>query len=431
MSTTKRLISNSLTIIIGTMLASVFSLIFSSIVMPRMLSPEQLGEFSSLMNLLTIISVAGGAILTVAMRYSSELYAEEKRGAIYKILAVMNKYVYYLACAIFVVSLFFLKAIANYLSIESIIPIAVAFSSILFGLVIMINRGILQGTQRFLALSAINIVEMSSRLFIGAALVKIGFGVSGALAGVVLATALSYLISFPAIRRAIASIKIDKTPKDYSFDKREIANYSWPAFVSSFLLVFALAIDVILIKHYFSAEDAGMYAAISNIGKIITYATAPIIAVMFPMISEKQTKGDKHYKIFLFSLLFVTLISLLILGLYSVVPGRIISLISGVKFIKFAYLLPQVGLAMVLYSMINLIANYYLVVRRFFFLWFFAIAEACQLVAIALWHDSVSGVIHIIILTLALLFALMMGYYLVDKRKQILSFFNGRSTDDD
>lgn len=425
MGTTKKLISNSLIIIVGTALSSIFSMIFSSIVMPRILSPEQLGEFSSLMNLLMIVSVAGGAILTIVMRYSSELYAEEKKEAIGRMLNVVNKYVYSMAIVLFIVGLFLLKPIADYLSIESTGPVAVTFISVIFGLSIMINKGVLQGSQRFVALSLINILEMALRLFLGILLVKLGWGVSGALGAVVAATAISYIVSFPALRRALSSLKEDRTPSDYNFDKKEIINYSRPAFLSSLLLVFALAIDVILIKHYFSAEEAGMYAAISNIGKIIAYATTPIISVMFPMISEKQTRGDKHYSIFMFSLLFVIAVSLAIIGTYTIAPAKIVSLISGQKFSSFYYLLPEVGLAMVFYSLINLMANYYLVVKKFSFLWVFFLAEVLQICAISIWHGSIVIVVRLIILTFALLFAWMMGYYLFNKRAQIAQYFRG------
>lgn len=425
MNTTKKLISNSLIIVGGTALASIFSMIFSSIVMPRILSAEHLGEFSSLMNLLMIVSVAGGAILTIVMRYSSELYAEEKREAIGRMLSVVNKYVYLMAVVLFLIGLLLLKPIADYLSIDSTGPVAITFISVIFGLSIMINKGVLQGTQRFVALSLINILEMALRLCLGILLVKLGWGVSGALLAVVVATALSYLVSFPALQRSLSSIKKDKTPADYSFNKKEIINYSRPAFLTSLLLVFALAIDVILVKHYFSAEEAGIYAAISNIGKIIAYATTPIISVMFPMISEKQTRGDKHYSIFMFSLLFVIAVSLAIIGAYTIAPAKIISLISGQKFSSFYYLLPEVGLAMVFYSLINLMSNYYLVVKKFSFLWVFFLLEILQICAISIWHDSIVIVVRLIVLTFALLFAWMMGYYLFDKRVQIAQYFRG------
>lgn len=424
MGETKKLFQSSFIIFAGTMVGSVFSYLFNML-MGRYLGPKNYGEMTALMSLLMIISVAGGGILTVVMRYSSELYSQKKFRALSKLFAVFTRYISFFSLALILILLVLVRPIANYFSIESLLPVFIAFSSLIFGLVMMVNKGVLQGAQRFTAVSFLSVLEMALRLVLGIILVKIGLAVSGALLAVVIATAVSYLATFVSIKPLFRNLGADKTSKNHLFDKKEIVKYFGPAFLSSVLLVIALNLDVILVKHYFSPADAGIYAAISSIGKIVLYITAPIVTVMFPMISEKTVSGERHYKLLFFSMLFVIIGALLVLATYVVAPAKIIGILYGQQYVSLFYLLPEIGLAVLLYSLINLLANYYLVVKDFRFLWFFLLAVIGMVTAISFYHSSLLVVVRIMILSFGLLFAAMIGYYLFSKKQQIKEFLRG------
>jgi len=424
MTETRKLFSNSLIVIVGTLVASIFSYLFNML-MGRYLGPANYGEMTALMSLLMIISVAGGALLTVAMRYSSELFVGGKFLALKKLFAVLTRYVYFFSFVLIIILLALIKPIANYFSIDNLLPVAIAFSGLIFGMVTMVNKGLLQGVQKFSAVSLIGVLEMALRLGLGILLVKIGFAVSGALSAVILATAIGYAATFFPIRKIFKNSHQDKVSKFHLFDKKEIGKYFGPAFLSSLLLIIALNLDVILVKHYFSPADAGMYSAVSAIGKIILYVTAPIISVMFPMISEKTVSGEKHYKLLFFSLMFVIVGALIVLAAYVIAPAKIIGLLYGSQYVSLFYLLPEIGLAILLYSLINLLTNYYLVVKDFRFLWFFLIAVAGLTLAISQFHSSLLLVVRLMILFFGLLFLSMMVYYLLSKRDQIKSTLRG------
>jgi O-antigen/teichoic acid export membrane protein len=68
-STTKKLFKGSTIIFIGAIIGGLFSYLFNML-MGRMLGPVHYGELTALLSLSMIVTVAGGAITTVAMRYS-------------------------------------------------------------------------------------------------------------------------------------------------------------------------------------------------------------------------------------------------------------------------------------------------------------------------------------------------------------------------
>jgi len=418
-ATTKKLLSNSGVVFLGTLLASVFSYLFNML-MGRMLGPVHYGEMTALMSLLMILSVAGGALTTIAMRYSGELYGRGDFLAMKKLLKIFTRYIFYFALVIFLLGIIFIKPLADFFSLDSLIPLFISLFSVFGGLLVLNNKGFLQGNQLFLPLSFVSIFEMACRLALGVILVKIGFALNGALLAMVAATIMAYLISFVPLMK---SFKKTNFQSDFHFDRKEIINYSWPTLIATIFLVLAINLDILLVKHYFSPEEAGLYSAISTIGKIILYLTAPVITVMFPMISEQQSRGEKHYRVFLFSLILTLIAALAILAVYVIAPGKVISILYGQNYVSYFYLLPEIGLAVLFYSLANLLVNYYLAVKKFAFLYSFALILLSQVIIISFWHPSILAVVRVLIFTFALLFVLIFSQYLLSKKSAIAEQF--------
>lgn len=417
------MLKGSTIVFIGTILGSVFSYLLNML-MGRMLGPVAYGELTALMSFMLIIGVAGGAIFTVSMRYSGELIASQQRDPLKKLFNFLNRYIVILALIIFLLGMLLIKPIAHFFIISDLIPIVITMLSIFAGLLIFINRGFLQGGQKFKAVSILGVAEAVFKIIIAIILVKIGLGLNGAVAAMVLGTAMAYIISFIPLKRIFTNISQKKTLTAYKFDRKELLNYSWPTLLAAILIMLATNLDIILVKHFFSPEEAGLYAAISAVGKIIIYLTAPIIGVMFPMVSEQKIKGEKHYRVFLFSV-FMTLVgALLIVAVYTVAPGMVISILYGQRYLSLYYLLPEIGIAMVFFSLINLICNYYLAIKNFTFLWFFALILLVQITVISFWHPSILAMVRVFIFSYASLFIFVFGYYLLTKKEQLKQYIS-------
>lgn len=422
MKETRKLISNSGVIFVGTLVGSFFSYLFNMLT-GRLLGPELYGDFTTIMSLMMILSVAGGAVTTVTMKYSSELYAKGEIDALKKLFGKFSRYVFIFALCLVVACMILARPIENFFSITEYFAIVLAFFSFFFGFLTIVNRGVLQGGQKFLALAITNPMEMILRLTLGVFFIKIGLSLSGAMMAIVLSGAIIYFITLIPLRKLFR--EKDLGEKEFKFNKREILGYTLPALVSSILLMFALNIDIFLVKHFFDSETAGIYAAVSTIAKIVLYATAPVVSVMFPMILEKKTVGEKHYKLFFSSIILTVLAAFVILIVYMVAPGTVIRILYGSKYVVYYYLLPKVGFFILLYSLINIMVNYFLAIKDFIFTYIFAFVLVLQVFLINLKHDSLDVVISSLILTSGLLFVLLTGYYLITKKEQLKSYFQG------
>jgi len=385
-----------------------------------MLGPAQYGEMAAILSLLTIVAVGGGVVMTTTMFYTGEMYGLRNFAGIKKLARIFTKFVFMMSLLFFLFGIILARPIANFFSIEHVVPVVIAFTSFIFGFVILVNKGILQATQRFVAFSLIGILEMVLRVSLAVIFVKIGFALSGAIAAAVIATALAYFATYWPLSKLWRNIKENTT--DFHFDRREVAAYTAPVLITTLLLAMLLNLDVILVKHYFPTDQAGLYAAVSTVGKIILYLTAPIISVMFPMILEKKSQGKKHFKMLLFSLGLTAIGAALVLAIYSTVPTTVMKILYGHDFTALSYLLPQLGIFILFYTLINLLANYFLAVKNFVFLIFMFVASVLILVWTSLNHASISGIIKIFTISDALLFAAMISYYLYDKRKQLKQY---------
>src|SRR5665647_913598 len=152
MNEAKKLFSNSSIVFAGTIIGSFFSYLFNMLT-GRYLGPEKYGEFTALLSLMLILSVAGGAIMTVTMKYSSELVAKKYFKALNKLFKIFSKYTAIFAISLVVFTLLFVKPIGAFFSINDIVPICITLTSFFFGFLLVVNRGVLQGGQRFFDVS--------------------------------------------------------------------------------------------------------------------------------------------------------------------------------------------------------------------------------------------------------------------------------------
>ena len=135
MGDTKRLVSNTAIIFVGSSIASVFSYLFNML-MGRLLGPAQYGEMAAILSLLSILSVISGVITTITMLYVSELYGLGNLAGIKRLLKLLSRYVFFLAILFFLVGTALARPIASFFSISHIVPVVIAFSSFIFGFII-------------------------------------------------------------------------------------------------------------------------------------------------------------------------------------------------------------------------------------------------------------------------------------------------------
>lgn len=269
-----------------------------------------------------------------------------------------------------------------------------------------IDRGILQGQTRFAPLAASYQTEMWVRLVIGFSFVALGWSVNGAVWGLTLSILATWLVSNWALR----TLPIDKNPGLPQQDQQAITAFALPVLMAETSLILINNSDVLIVKRFFDGIDAGHYAALALIGRIVFFATWSIVITMFPLVAQKQQRKEPHRHLLMIGLAMVAAISIVIGGASALYPETIISVLFGSEYLPVASLLWLYSLATALFAMANVIINYRLALGHRQGTVFALVAGVAQVVALLLFHNTLFQVVTIQIAIMSVLFlALAVG----------------------
>ena len=237
-------------------------------------------------------------------------------------------------------------------------------------------------------------------------MVYLGFQVGGAILAFVLAALLGLYITIYYLRlqdRPVGNVKI-------SPDIKPMLTFAIPVALQSIAVTSLYSSDVILVKHFFSTYEAGIYAALSNLGKIIFFGAGPIGAVMFPLISQRNARGEDYKKIFLYSFFTTIMLSASIMFVYWLYPQLAIRLLYGTAYLEASNLLIWFGIFISLFTLSSILINYSLSLGKTSIVILPLIAALAQIIMIWFFHQSLFIVILISIIVNALLLMSLLIY---------------------
>lgn len=403
---TKRLLTNSLIFFLGTMVFSVFNYLYNAF-MGRFLGPAQYSILGSLIAFISIITIPTNAVATVAMRFAAYYHAKGEDGAIRTFFESLTKRLGSLGLLVAFAIVAISSLLTNFLHLPSSTPVILIAPLMIFAILIPLNRGILQGLQNFTAAIINQNIDPFIKLVLGITLVKLGFGINGAVGAIVIGATVAYLLSY----LPLSKIRNTKRETIQSIPD-EVKQYSAVALIAFLLATILMNIDILLVKHYMPAREAGLYAALSTIGKIILFVTTPVVSVMFPMISDLQGRDEKHYRILGQSFILVTFIAVCGVIGYYLFPKLVVTILYGAEYLEIAPLLGIFGITMLLYSLINLWVNYFLSIGNKLFVAFLALGVIAEISLLLVRHGTFREVIDSLLLAMTVGFIGLTAYYI-------------------
>lgn len=324
----------------------------------RALGPNGYGEITSLLSYLTIVSVPLSIVAVIlTQKIGSQ---DEKKLAFTKALEIWFwqkiKYWGFIFLIIFIITPF-LPRITN-LSLESSIGLVLLF---LFSVIGIFYTTTIQALQLFLAFSIVAILTALVKL-IGGLLAWLQFGQTNTvIAFLVMSMITTFLGSFYIYRKAI-----NKQKKMITFAplEKRLRN----VIKSEYLIITTLSVlamtllsnaDIIVVKKFSSAFDAGIYSSWSLFAKIILYVIGPFVSLSFVFFSSKKNV-NKQNTVLTVSLILLVFIGIFSYMIYSFFPQIITQVLFGNKFKAVVPYLTQAAVFGTLYTSILLLNSYFL-----------------------------------------------------------------------
>jgi len=163
--------------------------------------------------------------------------------------------------------------------------------------------GMLQGLQDFGWLGASVCAASAFRLIFGAALVMAGWGVTGALAAIPLSYAAAAVLVLIRLRRWLQ-------PMEGQWPLRGAGQTLGMVLAASLASSFPTSFDVAVVKHYFPSEEAGLFTAISVLGRVVLFLPVALSFIAFPKVTAARVRGDSTRSLLLATLALVGALAL-------------------------------------------------------------------------------------------------------------------------
>ena len=345
-----------------------------NIVIARYTSQEIFGTFSAALGIIYLTQISAVAIQslitkTVAKNKGNNLNKYKWNSlVIFSIMGLVFALIFFL----FKVPIAQLASIPKDLILYLAIAIVFAFAS-------PVSKGLLLGEEKVVTVNLLMLGETILKFIIGIIAIKMG----GNIPLLILAN------SVPAILSTVIVIPLLK----YKQEKDVVIKNDWKEFilmiVAFFLLTTPFTVDLVLVNSDFRAD----YSSLSLLGKIVYFACVTTSSVMFARLSnEKDTKKQK--KSLLLAVGLSALIGIVLSLIFFFFGKTVITLSVGESYLNINKYMGVFGLCMTGYSIVYMIANYFITRGTYSYIFVLLFASILQIVLFNLRNNSLDIVVQ-------------------------------------
>lgn len=330
-----------------------------NILIARYTSKEIFGIFSAALGIIYLSQISGMSIQslvtkTVAKNKEHDLNKYKWNTTLsFAIIGVVASIIFFL----FKVPISQLASIPK----ELILYLALA---IIFAFISPVSKGLLLGQEKVITVNLLLLAETVMKFFIGIVAIKIGGNISLLIVANAIPPFLTTLFIIPMIK--------------FEKKKNNKVKNNWKEFLlmtlSFLLLTMPFTIDLVLVNSSFRAE----YSSLSLLGKIVYFACVTTSAVLFARLSNESSFTKQRKSLFL-SILLSLFIGLFLSLIYFIIGEKIISLSVGDSYLKINTYLGVFGLCMTGYSIVYMVANFFIARGTYSYIWVLLSASILQI----------------------------------------------------
>lgn len=400
-----QLMRGSIILFVGTMIGNFGSYLYH-LVMGRMLGPEEYGVVSSIISILYFLSIPTMVFTLVISKFISAYIGKgEKKKIGFSFLWLFKKS-FLFSSIIFFFFLLISSFLARFLKLDSIAPLLAVSGAIFLSFPLSVNRGFLQGVMNFTWLALVSGMETILKLFLAVLLVLAGLKSFGATLAYSISSFLNLLIATIPFKSYFSVAG----EKEKFADFGKMVKFSLPVLITNVSFISLYSLDIVLVKHFFSPIEAGLYSSVSVLGKIIFWFSSPVVTAVFPILSKRQAEKRKFLGILLLAIILVGFASFGLVLVYKLFPEMMIFLLFGEKYLAAKAFLAPFAVFIFFHTLSNALVNAYLSLSLTKPVALAAMAAVFQGILINLFHKDLFQVILISQLVCGILLASLLFF---------------------
>jgi O-antigen/teichoic acid export membrane protein len=405
-------LKNNVIYFFGSFAVSVLNYLYYPVI-GRFVSISDFGEIQTLISIILqmgILFTAFGTAITNIVANSKE--ENEK----IELILFLQKVVFIGSILMFFVIVLLSIHLQSFFKFVSIYPFIALGVALTVNVAFVVRNSYMQGKKDFKSISIAGVIYAGCKIVFSMFLVIIGTRTFGAITGVAIAQLIAFLYLYSKTKDHIKSNKsIIKNEERYKEDFRKQVRSEFKYLALIFILFISVTLlyssDVLIVKHFFNPQIAGLYSSISTAARIIFFITGSVGAVLIPSIKMKN-KPIQNIKILFKSMAIIFVIGGGTFAVFSLAPSLVIRIIMGSKFLPFAYLLPRISLMVFLVSIINLFFSYFVTLRDYLSSFIAIIGLVSISILIYFHHSTIISIINSFILVDILMLFLIAIYIL-------------------
>jgi len=313
-----QLLGGSLTLLAGSGLVGVTNLLYN-VVTARLLGPSGFAHATTVYTILMLMSGITLSFQVVCAKYVAKSASLEDRSMFFANLHQRS----WIAGIAIGLLLFVLEGpLTRYLNLPNPVLISLLALGTAFYIPLGVRRGYIQGVHAFGPLAINFMLEGLVRLGGAFLLIELGMGVNGAVLASVLAVIVSYFVAIPS--PGVSALSFHGINISAREGLQAVVFFSGQTVINNF--------DIVLVKHFFPPAEAGFYAAVALVGRLVNLCAWSVVNTMFPVSAGARSEEREGSPVLFTSLLLVFLIlSVLIFGLW-LVPSFLWKMLFGAHF---------------------------------------------------------------------------------------------------
>jgi len=275
-----------------------------------------------------------------------------------------------------------------------------------------VNRGVFQGKKEFKSLSITYQAEMLSRLIITLALIFL-FDIQSS---VVIAVGILISFGFGLVPFKFKNLNFKKTIAIEASQAKQVKSFF---VITAFYELTQIIInnsDILLVKHYFDAYDAGLYASLALIGRIVYFVAWMFVMLLLPTVVQLKKEGQATAPILFKYVGYIAAIATAIVIGCALFPETAITILFGDSYLTMAPLLWKYALATGLFAISNIFAYYYLSLDRYIPVVISGVFGMLQMGLVIFFHDSLEQVVHMQIIAMVSLLVIQVIFFVFESK---------------
>lgn len=364
------------------------------LVLGHMLSPADFGEVQALTSLFTQAAIFLTILTYVTIHVTVNVSDEQERN---QTLLGLERLAILVGYGLLALALIFVDRLRGFLQFTESWPFVALVAALALSIPLAFRMAFLRGQKQFFRASLTDGVGSAAKLLLAPAFVLLGGRSFGAISALAASQILSLVVGVMWARQAgfhgfafgISRLRFDLL--------KPHLKHAGAVLLGAGGVTLMQTLDIISIKHYFSATEAGLYAGITTIAGIVYFLMAPITGVLITLVSSKQSIRQNQLR------LKASLGLMLALGgsaliVMSLCPELIIKILVGSKYLADAHYLPRIGLAMLLLAAANALIMYHIALKRYAYSMVSIVIFAIMLGLMRANHDTIGHAINNIVL---------------------------------